>query len=641
VYSPAAAFCIVFVLFCFCFFAEGGLDRQGENDKDNGRYQMEARRERRAMEGFQRTPQGLGFRLPERAWTCPGRVDFVGRGFQGRLGLRSRLPCGERQQGDRRDPVHDEDEGSYSSLPKKNNEIEHQERGEADGREPSMLDSSEGAGDPRWVEWLTWVKAWLTLTTLRKSRNGGGPAAPSWLADMTKSLWARLNLDQKKRGTSTVKGTRPKAYSSEKLEDEIVQLLAADADQPKREAGVDPSPSNKPTGTASDLTGVLFTQRDVAEIKRIFGSETFFATETIPGSGFLMFRGRLRGDPEVAVQKLDERLKMRLGEKYEAYLVQERRSQAVAVCVVPNQRIFKKVGRTGRRMSLLFYSLLTWMSMVVTGLRFSPPTVSFGGNPANMMMNPQYMRIISITVCLLLFSFFVQRVVARILVSDIDDYCLIPSVGLIAGWGSRVAKSPSKRRDLFLIALFGAGLSWMLSLACFVVGLTMTGVGGSLELVPTSAVQESWLLSELTVRIVGERLPRSLLGQAVGLHPLAAAGANGLAVSAVSLLPYHFLDGGRMFRALYGGAVAQLPAAIFVMCTLGMADRGLSRVTALFVYSIIGPGRLRDVLCKNEISPPRPIWYWLWYGLMLMNIAFFLPLPSSMAKSRYSLLNAL
>ncbi|MGL5032682.1 MAG: site-2 protease family protein, partial [Microcystaceae cyanobacterium] len=72
-------------------------------------------------------------------------------------------------------------------------------------------------------------------------------------------------------------------------------------------------------------------EQDLALIKGIFGIDTFFATETISYQDGAIFRGNLRADPDIAYQKMSEKLNTIPGGKYRLFLVDGTEGRPVVI----------------------------------------------------------------------------------------------------------------------------------------------------------------------------------------------------------------------------------------------------------------------------------------------------------------------
>lgn len=70
---------------------------------------------------------------------------------------------------------------------------------------------------------------------------------------------------------------------------------------------------------------------DLAKIREIFGIDTFFSTETIPYQDGAIFKGNLRGEPDVAYDKMSNKLQQAFADKYRLFLVESPEERPVVV----------------------------------------------------------------------------------------------------------------------------------------------------------------------------------------------------------------------------------------------------------------------------------------------------------------------
>ena len=71
-------------------------------------------------------------------------------------------------------------------------------------------------------------------------------------------------------------------------------------------------------------------------IQGIFGIETYYVTETIPYQEGAIFKGNLRGEPDVVHDRLTKSLSDRLSDKYNLFLV-EGQDRKPVVIVLPSR----------------------------------------------------------------------------------------------------------------------------------------------------------------------------------------------------------------------------------------------------------------------------------------------------------------
>jgi membrane-associated protease RseP (regulator of RpoE activity) len=112
----------------------------------------------------------------------------------------------------------------------------------------------------------------------------------------------------------------------------------------------------------------------------------------------------------------------------------------------------------------------------------------------------------------------------------------------------------------------------------------------------------------------------------VGLHPMAAVGANCLFIAALNLLPIRQLDGGRIVSALYGRKTAILASRVTIFFLL-LASARSSYLFVFLALVMFGPWSL-DRPAKNELTEPNAARTWVGYLFLLFMLSVLLPYPS-------------
>ena len=75
--------------------------------------------------------------------------------------------------------------------------------------------------------------------------------------------------------------------------------------------------------------------QDLQTIKTIFSIDTFFSTETIPYKNGVLFKGKLKEDPETAHKFLSSKLQEHFHERYSLFLVEGDEEKPVII-IIPN-----------------------------------------------------------------------------------------------------------------------------------------------------------------------------------------------------------------------------------------------------------------------------------------------------------------
>lgn len=378
-------------------------------------------------------------------------------------------------------------------------------------------------------------------------------------------------------------------------------------------------------------------QRDVAAIRLIFGSETFFATETLSPPGGLIFRGNLRGEPKATVAKLEERLASRLGDKYTLCLAEGEEDLRPVVVIVPTARD-KRPATPRQRFFAVVIGLLTITTCLARGLyaiSFKPLIESFypvtGASVVEKFFSipsaVSFTTAASICVIILI-SQIVQRVVASRYRTRITLPYFIPSFQL-GSFGAVVQlASPTPTRDaLFDIALSGAATLVFISLSLLLVGLRLSTTFSGVVPVPISTVSSSVVLGFLTQNVPHGNILVDYGRSLIALHPLAVIGANCLTIAALNLLPMRQLDGGRIISALYGRRTAVFASRVTVMFLLLASTKSPYFVVFLAAVTF-GPWNM-DRPSKNELTEPGSGRTIVGYLFMLLMIGVLLPYPAS------------
>ncbi|MGD1922087.1 MAG: site-2 protease family protein, partial [Pleurocapsa sp.] len=102
----------------------------------------------------------------------------------------------------------------------------------------------------------------------------------------------------------------------------------------KREATLENSSLNDKAITSKDEMNPEVSpipEDDLADLKGIFGIDTFFATETIPYQDGAIFKGNLRGEADMAYSKMSQKLESAFADKYRLFLVESPEARPVVV----------------------------------------------------------------------------------------------------------------------------------------------------------------------------------------------------------------------------------------------------------------------------------------------------------------------
>lgn len=386
--------------------------------------------------------------------------------------------------------------------------------------------------------------------------------------------------------------------------------------------------------TAVEVSSVP--QKDVASIRLIFGSETFFATETVSHPGGLIFRGNLRGEPKSTLAKLEKRLAARLGDKYTLCLAEGEEDLRPVVVVVPTARD-RRPPSPRQKVLALGIAALTLSTCFARGA-YANLHAGVIRNAYGLPIDPGAMEMlfqrapvsfmgVSIAVVVLIAQ-MVQRAVAGRRKTRVALPYLIPSYQL-GSFGAVVQlSSPTpSRAALFDIAFSGALTLLVISLVLLIQGLRLSTSFPSVIPVSMSMVSSSALIGVLT-RFVPQGNILVDYGKAwIGLHPLAVIGANCLTIAALNLLPIRQLDGGRIVSAIYGRKTAVFASRVTIFFLL-LASAKVPYYFVFLAAVTFGPWSI-DRPAKNELTEPNGIRAVLGYLLLLTMVAILLPHPAS------------
>lgn len=382
---------------------------------------------------------------------------------------------------------------------------------------------------------------------------------------------------------------------------------------------------------------VTIPQRDIASIRLIFGSETFFATETLSAPGGLVFRGNLRGEPNATLKKLEERLAARLGNKYTLCLAEGEEDLRPVVVVVPTVNDMR-TATPRQKLLAVMVAFLTASTCVGRGLytiTFKETITRMHGRPGKdeilyrLFGMPSWTSVtiaVSIGLCVVI-SQIVQRIVASRRKTRIAIPFILPSYQL-GSFGAvvQIASPTPTRAALFDIALSGAATMALLSLGCLVIGLRLSTSLPFVVPVPMSTVSSSVVMGFLTQQIPNGKILMDYSRSLIGLHPLAVIGANCLTIAALNLLPMRQLDGGRIISALYGRKTAVAASRMTVFFLLLASSKNAYLIVFLAAITF-GPWTM-DRPARNELTEPDGVRTIVGYLLMLLMIGVLLPFPA-------------
>ncbi|MCY7333144.1 MAG: site-2 protease family protein [Pseudanabaena sp. CAN_BIN31] len=282
---------------------------------------------------------------------------------------------------------------------------------------------------------------------------------------------------------------------------------------------------------------------DMKLMQGIFGIETYYVTETIPYQEGAIFKGNLRGEPDVVHARLTKSLSDRLGDKYNLFLVEGQDRKPVVIMLpsrvstIDNNTIPQKV-----LIAVLIvangYTALNLGALVAGVPVVQTPQEYFVGLPFALGIG-----------AILGLRELAMRLMAKKYKVTMSLPFLLPSSQLGSfGAFSRISSPLPNRTALFDIAIAPALASGLLSLILLLVGLRLSAIGiGSID-IPSQIFQASVLAGTLAKIFLGEALHASF----ISIHPLVILGWLGSAITALNLMPAGQLDGGRIVQSIYG-----------------------------------------------------------------------------------------
>ena len=368
---------------------------------------------------------------------------------------------------------------------------------------------------------------------------------------------------------------------------------------------------------------VPITNEDLVKIKNIFGIDTFFATESISYQEGAIFKGNLRGEPEVAHQKMSEKLKAELGEKYRLFLVESPEEKPVVV-ILPSKNDPQPTTLAQKNLALVLLVATIVTSLEASGLLLGFDLFSNWG---------RYQETIPLS--LGLWAILIAHEVGHWLVAKRYNVRLslpfflptwqIGSFGAITRFESLLPN----RTALCDISLAGPALGGLISLVLLIVGMIMSHSGSIFQL-PTEFFQASILVGSLAKVIFGSELHKTI----VDVHPLVIVGWLGLVITALNMLPAGQLDGGRIVHSIYGRKIARRTtvATLIALGIITLTNPG-NPIPLYWAILILFLQRDLERPPLKEISEPddtREAWGLLALFLMLATL---IPLSPSLAGS--------
>ncbi|MBD1868521.1 site-2 protease family protein [Cyanobacteria bacterium FACHB-471] len=357
---------------------------------------------------------------------------------------------------------------------------------------------------------------------------------------------------------------------------------------------------------------------DLKAIQGIFGSDTFFATETIPYQNGAIFKGNLRGEVESSYSHLSAVLKERVSDRYRLFFVEGPDGKPVVV-ILPSTNDPKPTTLVQWNIALILLLATIATSLETAGLLL--------GFDLSMELGRvrEVLPIASGILIVLAVNEIGRRISARYHQARISPPYFIPT-WQIGSFGAltRFESNLPNRSVLFDIAFVGPAAAGIISLGMLIIGLLLSHQGSQFQ-IPAEFFQGSILVGTLARVVLGSALQQPL----VDIHPLTVIGWLGLVITAINLMPAGQLDGGRIVLSIYGRKVARR-TTIATLIVLGLA----SLVNPLALYWAVVLLFLQRDLERpslNELSEPDDARAALGLLVLFLMAATLLPITPSLA----------
>jgi membrane-associated protease RseP (regulator of RpoE activity) len=357
---------------------------------------------------------------------------------------------------------------------------------------------------------------------------------------------------------------------------------------------------------------------DLSTIRGIFGIDTFFATETIPYQEGVIFKGNMRGEPEVVHERLTNSLQEQLGDRYRLFSVENLDAKPVII-VLPH--------RNDPRTTTLpqkILAVLLLVATIATSLETGGLLLGFDLF-ANMTRFWEPLPIAAGILAVLTAHEIGHRLLARRHQVRLSPPFFLPTLEIGAfGAITRFESLVPNRKVLFDVAAAGPAAGGIVSLLMLLVGLLLSHPGSSFQ-VPTEFFQGSILVGTLARVVLGTAVQQSL----VDVHPLTVIGWLGLVITALNLMPAGQLDGGRIVQAIYGRKTA---GRTTVTTLIVLAIASLANPLALY-WAIVIVFLQRDLErpSLNDLTEPDDARAALGLLALFLMIATLLPLSPALA----------
>lgn len=361
--------------------------------------------------------------------------------------------------------------------------------------------------------------------------------------------------------------------------------------------------------------------KDLSEIKSIFGIDTFYATETIPYQQGAIFKGNLRGEAETVHHRLSAKLHDRVGDRYRLFSILDPENRPVVV-VLPSSN-----DPQAATVAQQVLAAVMFVATIATSLETMGVFLGFDFYEHTERFKEVLPLALGLWMTLLAHEAG-HQIVARMRQVKIGFPFFLPT-GQIGSFGAitRFESLVPNRSVLFDISFAGPALGGAVSLALLIGGLFLSRSGSGID-IPTQFLQGSILVGSIAKIVLGETLKQA----AISIHPLVLIGWLGLVVNALNLMPAGQLDGGRIMQAIYGRKTAQRSTLVTLVILGFIAFFNPANLVILYWLVLVGflqRGLERPSL--DEITEPNDARAALGLAALFLMAATVIPFSPDLA----------
>lgn len=401
----------------------------------------------------------------------------------------------------------------------------------------------------------------------------------------------------------------------------LLQQKAAERIKQAAAESTSPEPNQPELEQITEIENSPIPDEDLSKLKEIFGIDTFFATETIPYQDGAIFKGNLRGEPDVAYSKMSQKMEEAFAEQYRLFLVESPEEKPVVV-ILPQTNDPQTTTLAQKNLALVLF-----LGTILTSLEAASVLQGF-----DLFDNfERWGEAIPLSLglwCVLIAHEIGHRVIANRYQIRLSIPFFLPS-WQIGSFGAitRFESLLPNRTALFDIAFAGPAVGGIISLLLLISGLFLSQPGSMFQL-PTEFFRASILVGTLAKVILGSSLETAV----VDIHPLVVVGWLGLLITALNLLPAGKLDGGRIVHAIYGRKTARR-TTLTTLIVLGIVSlfNPANPIPLYWAVLILFLQRDLERPVQNELTEPndsRAAWGLL---ALFLTLATLVPLSTSLA----------